>query len=293
MFFRVRLVCCCLAFLFLLFLTSARRNQEESTQRPTLSSQYHHHHFLTTSFFSLSTRSLHGSFSFHLLDLCFIPALELLASSTTMSSHRPRKATANAASASPKRTSVLLSALIVGFCALIAALDSIRSNFYIFDHKQIHKVASTAVANHPGNATAIFDEILDHLRADPKTAPYINKNHFSVESEWMFNNAGGAMGSMYIIHASITEYLIFFGTPVGTEGHTGRHTVSFHTSPGMMKRGFHILTHVLFGLRRDRLMTTSTSSLVASMLSLLVHSRLSTTLLVRYTTFAEDWSSSI
>lgn len=210
-----------------------------------------------------------------------------------MSSHRPRKATANAASASPKRTSVLLSALIVGFCALIAALDSIRSNFYIFDHKQIHKVASTAVANHPGNATAIFDEILDHLRADPKTAPYINKNHFSVESEWMFNNAGGAMGSMYIIHASITEYLIFFGTPVGTEGHTGRHTVSFHTSPGMMKRGFHILTHVLFGLRRDRLMTTSTSSLVASMLSLLVHSRLSTTLLVRYTTFAEDWSSSI
>ncbi|SOV04853.1 C-8 sterol isomerase [Ustilago sp. UG-2017a] len=141
-----------------------------------------------------------------------------------MSSHRPRKATANGASASPKRTSVLLSALIVGFCALIATLDSIRSNFYIFEHKQIHKVASTAVANHSGNATAIFDEILDHLRADPKTAPYINKNHFSVESEWMFNNAGGAMGSMYIIHASITEYLIFFGTPVGTEGHTGRHT---------------------------------------------------------------------
>ncbi|PWY98542.1 putative C-8 sterol isomerase [Testicularia cyperi] len=144
-----------------------------------------------------------------------------------MSSHRPRAKKPSSGRGGRglfSRCTMLTTSVLVGLVAVFAVLDSIRSRFYIFDHEKIYSVASGAVARNPGNATAIFDEILGSLRADPATAPYINKNHFSIEEEWMFNNAGGAMGSMFILHASVTEYLIFFGTPVGTEGHTGRHT---------------------------------------------------------------------
>ena len=39
--------------------------------------------------------------------------------------------------------------------------------------------------------------------------------------QWIFVNAGGWMGSMCLLHASLTEYILLFGTAVDTSGNSG------------------------------------------------------------------------
>ncbi|PWN46141.1 C-8 sterol isomerase [Ceraceosorus guamensis] len=132
----------------------------------------------------------------------------------------------------PRRLALISTAVILIYYA-VSWLESIKSNHYIFDPKALHAITREVTGAGHNSTKDVFDEILRRLHADDKLAPYLNSRSIDVPSEWIFNNAGGAMGSMYIIHASITEYLIFFGTPIGTEGHTGRHTADDY---------FHILT---------------------------------------------------
>jgi C-8 sterol isomerase len=97
---------------------------------------------------------------------------------------------------------------------------------YIFDPPELHDIAKRAVGK---PMPEVVSQIGDELEAR-------YPNHILKQREWVFNNAGGAMGQMLIFHASLSEYLIIFGTATGTEGCTGRFWAEDHF---MMLEGEH------------------------------------------------------
>ena len=89
---------------------------------------------------------------------------------------------------------------------------------YIFDPDRLHEIAQEAVGLPP-------EEIHDAVAA-PLAQAY--PGHIETHVHWIFNNAGGAMGQLTLLHASLSEYLLLFGSPIGTEGHSGRYRCDVH-----------------------------------------------------------------
>ncbi|TGZ85481.1 C-8 sterol isomerase [Ascodesmis nigricans] len=117
---------------------------------------------------------------------------------------------------------------------ILYCLDALLPRAYIFDPARLQELSKESIAAANGNTTVLFEHLTDSLRKE-YGEKHINKLD---KDAWFFNNAGGAMGAMIILHASLTEYLILFGTPLGTEGHSGVHLAHdyFTILEGQQKR---------------------------------------------------------
>ena len=83
---------------------------------------------------------------------------------------------------------------------------------YVFDPEVLHEMVREVIGQPMPEMVAQLREKLSERYP----------GHILQGSDWIFNNAGGAMGQMLVLHASITEYVMIFGSPIGTEGHSGR-----------------------------------------------------------------------
>lgn len=109
---------------------------------------------------------------------------------------------------------------------------------YVFDPARLHTIVREVISTPDPNSVqepaaasdgplttntnALFDRLVGELDfAYPGKIALGNR-------KWIFNNAGGAMGQMTFLHVSLDEYLILFGTPIGTEGHSGRYAADVY-----------------------------------------------------------------
>lgn len=82
-----------------------------------------------------------------------------------------------------------------------------------FAPEDIHAIAKLGVDQSPEEAIqtihqALMEKYPDLIRKDLK---------------WHFNRTGGTLGQMALLYASTTEYVLIFGTPIGSEGFSGRY----------------------------------------------------------------------
>jgi C-8 sterol isomerase len=98
-----------------------------------------------------------------------------------------------------------LAVFLALFSAVYSFLDARLDQFYIFDPEHLHELSQRAIKTHGEDTRSIVNFIVSELETE------VGAEHLNLEEEWVFNNAGGAMGAMYIIHAStFHSHLTYF-----------------------------------------------------------------------------------
>jgi C-8 sterol isomerase len=111
----------------------------------------------------------------------------------------PPKASSTAPAAAPQsfvRKATIAAIVFALLTSLYLFLDAHLDWFYILNPTDLHDLSLRAIEAH-GNDTAAVVAFITSEMSEKLPGGYIN-----LDEEWIFNNAGGAMGAMYIIHAS-------------------------------------------------------------------------------------------
>ena len=89
---------------------------------------------------------------------------------------------------------------------------------YVFEPNDLQRIVKM-------HLDAPLDERFDRIA---ETLHAVYGDHIHPSQEWIWSNAGGIMCSMRVLHTSTKEYLLFCGSAVGTEGHSGRHRAELY-----------------------------------------------------------------
>lgn len=88
---------------------------------------------------------------------------------------------------------------------------------YVFDPGVVHECALPCLGKPKPAMFDVFAEAMEQHYP----------RRLRLDQPWIFSNAGGAMIQMKLYYASTFEYIMIWGTPIGSEGHSGRHAVGF------------------------------------------------------------------
>jgi C-8 sterol isomerase len=117
----------------------------------------------------------------------------------------PPKASSTASAIAPPsfvRKATITAIVFALLTSLYLFLDAHLDWFYILNPTDLHDLSLRAIEAH-GNDTAAVVAFITSELSEKLPGGYIN-----LDEEWIFNNAGGAMGAMYIIHASKSLFIL-------------------------------------------------------------------------------------